>query len=237
MEENKIKTVIVKYSLLYGIASFIPLPFVDDYAQEVLFRRMLNKIFNYYERPLSHLNAKRLSQKSGGCCWGCIMGVFLWPIKKIIKTVAFFLSFKSLSDEIASCSIRAIAYQEALKLGFNDEEEEKILLLKQEVEKLAQTESTSVMNVLFAILESSKRGIRTLIWGLLRRIRSETEEEIDPAIIKPLYDALFSSETRQENIRTKLAQALSLPLPQIESKELEDKAQNLSQINEENEDD
>ena len=142
-----------------------------------------------------------------------------------------------MSDEIASCSIRAIGYQEALKLGFNDEEEEKILLLKQEVEKLAQTESTSVMNVLFAILESSKRGIRTLIWGLLRRIRSETEEEIDPEIIKPLYDALFSSETRQENIRTKLAQALSLPLPQIESKELEDKAQNLSQINEENEDD
>ena len=68
MEEKKTRTVIVKYSLLYGLASFIPIPLIDEYAQEVLFRRMLHKIFAHHAVPLSHPNAKTLSQKGGGCC-------------------------------------------------------------------------------------------------------------------------------------------------------------------------
>ena len=107
---------------------------------------------------------------------------------------------------------------------------------KKVVEDIAKQESSSVINVLFAILESSKRGIRTLIWGLLRRIRSETEEEMDPAIIAPLYEALFSNENRQEKLRLKLSEKLSLPNHQIESSQ-DGKEQNLSQIKEEKDDD
>ncbi len=239
MEATKIQTVIVKYSLLYGLASFIPVPLVDEYTQEVLFRRMLHKIFNHYDQPLSHPNAKRLSQKGGSFCWGCVAGLLLWPIKKFIKTVAFFLSFKSLSDEIASCSLRAIAYQEALRMGWKSEDEEKVLQLKQVVSSIAKQETSSVISVVLAILESSKRGIRMLLWGILRRVRSETEEDIDPKLIAPIYDALFSNETRQESIRTKLSQALSLPLPQPQPEEADEPSgeseQNRSQIRDEKE--
>ncbi|MEC7985633.1 MAG: hypothetical protein VX278_10755 [Myxococcota bacterium] len=242
MDDSKIQTVIVKYSLLYGLASFIPIPLLDEYAQELLFRRMLKRMCEHYGYPISQPHLKYLSRKSGGCCSGCILGVLLWPIKKFIKTVAFFLSFKSLSDEVASCCIQALAYQEVLKLGWNSQEKEKILHLRRVVKQIASEQSASFVTILLAILETSKRGIRALLWGLWRRIRSNTEAEIDTAIVTPLYEAIFANEENQQKIRLQLSEKLSLTMPtepssgQVESVEdvsEEPKEQNLSQINSE----
>ena len=218
MNESAIQKVIVKYSLLYGLASFIPLPLVDSYTQDLLAKRMTKKIFQHYDRPISDANAKLISQKSGGFCWGCIAGVLIWPVKKLIKTIAFFLSFKSLSDEIASCSIRAITIQQAILLGWNEEDKEGILKFKAEIEIIEKKQAASVVKILYAILESSKRGVRKLLWGLIRRIRAQKEEEIEEELIAPIYEALFSNEEQIESIRTQLQERLNIN-PALQKKE------------------
>ena len=114
--------------------------------------------------------------------------------------------------------------------------------LRRVVRQIASEQSASFVSILFAILETSKRGVRALLWGLWRRIRSHTETEIDGAIITPLYEAVFANQENQQKIRVQLSEQLSLPIPtdsslahveSVEDLSEERKEQNLSQINSE----
>ena len=86
------------YALLSGLAQFIPLPFADDIADQQMRKRMLSVLlrrrgrdFDVEEiRPLYTGLRGGLIRKAGSVT----RGLLLKPIRKLFRTVFFFLTFR-----------------------------------------------------------------------------------------------------------------------------------------------
>lgn len=90
---------LVLYSTLAGLCKFIPIPFVDDIIQGFVVRRMLGQILALHDIEADSTALEHLTRERAGCPLGCIYTLFLYPIKKILKKLLFFLAFKDFADE------------------------------------------------------------------------------------------------------------------------------------------
>lgn len=183
----------VSHSLLCAIACFIPLPFVDEYTQTKIGNRMFNKILDGHGQP-NPSAANILSRRYGSWCMGCIVSLFVYPVKKLIRTVALFLTVGNVVLECEYWISRGIILDVALAKGWvpsDDESAEQLRL----VMKRSKTEldSGAIYSGLKNIFSTSRREFFSMWRGVVKWVRGEkTIKEILPDEIVLSVDSLVS---------------------------------------------
>lgn len=89
---------ILLYSVLCGLCPLIPLPLLDDWAQALLARRMARALLTEAGLPAPRAALLHLTRERAGCGPGFLLAPVLWPIRKLLRKVLFFLSFKACVD-------------------------------------------------------------------------------------------------------------------------------------------
>jgi hypothetical protein len=101
--------------VLIGASALIPVPFLDDVAKEYLEKYLFGLIAEKEGLEPSKDEKYHLTQEpsEGGCCaLGCMGSAILYPIKKLLRKLFFFLEIKRAVDQ----STTALAHAYLFKL-------------------------------------------------------------------------------------------------------------------------
>ncbi len=86
--------------ILAGLALMVPVPFLDDYLSRQALRRALQHDAPPHA-PLPPEALAALTEDRESTLLGCLRTAVFWPIKKLFKTVLWFLTGKDVLDRIA----------------------------------------------------------------------------------------------------------------------------------------
>lgn len=106
--------------VMIGASALVPVPFLDDVAKAYLEKSLFASIAQRSGVALSKEEKQKLtqdSQKKGCFAWGCLGSVFLYPFKKLLRKVFFFLEIKRSVDQSTTALAEAYLFKLALKQG------------------------------------------------------------------------------------------------------------------------
>ena len=105
--------------VLIGASALIPIPFLDDIAKAYLEKHLFRVLAQKEGFELSKEEAEHLTQDpSSGCCaLGCLGSALLYPMKKILRKLFFFLEIKRSVDQSTTALAQAWLFQLSLKEG------------------------------------------------------------------------------------------------------------------------
>ena len=106
-----------QHALLAGLTPLIPLPFVDGILHRRILRSAYGKTALEAGLPLDPPVLKALSNSRGSILLGCILAVLWWPIKKLLKTILYFLTVKECFDVAAQTALRIEMVRMAVSRG------------------------------------------------------------------------------------------------------------------------
>ncbi|MCB9745925.1 MAG: hypothetical protein H6740_25345 [Alphaproteobacteria bacterium] len=89
---------IANYALATAFTPLIPLPFVDEWARAHARRRLYASLGQDHGVTLEAQHLNLLAQGAGCSPLGCLVTLFVWPIKKLFKTILIFLLVKECVD-------------------------------------------------------------------------------------------------------------------------------------------
>lgn len=92
---------IAGYSAVAGLCPLIPIPFVDDFIVVRIQRRLYQVLCREHGFELSDAGAKILTDKPSSLIAGALKNLLLWPVKKLITKIVYFLAVKSCADVAA----------------------------------------------------------------------------------------------------------------------------------------
>jgi hypothetical protein len=103
--------------VLIGASALIPLPFIDDIAKNFFEKRLVRTIVEREGLEIHREEAATLTQepKSGCCALGCLSSAILYPIKKILRKVFFFLEIKRAIDQSTQALAQAWLFRLTLR--------------------------------------------------------------------------------------------------------------------------
>ena len=106
--------------MMVGASALLPVPFLDDVAKSYLERRMLRTIAEKEGMVLSPQEVERLTQEPPkGCCLvGCLGNVVVYPVKRLLRKVLFFLEIKRSMDQASTALAEGWLFWLALRRGF-----------------------------------------------------------------------------------------------------------------------
>lgn len=90
-------------ALLAGATPLVPVPFLDRY----LHRRVMARLYQQLGVPEPGELVKRKDSLVGRV----FLGILWWPIRKLFRTVFFFLTIKECLDVVADAALRAAMVQ------------------------------------------------------------------------------------------------------------------------------
>lgn len=117
---------VVFYSLLTSLCPLIPLPLLDDWARDLLRRRLAGELARERGQPLADGDVKILAcghhpLTLEGCLRGCVVVIFtkvvLKIVKKIFRKILFFLTIKDCVVTFSGTFHEAYLVRHALDLG------------------------------------------------------------------------------------------------------------------------
>ena len=108
---------ISRTAVLVGLAALIPVPFVDELVRRFLLKLCFEEQANLMGSPLPAGVAWRLSKQRASVVVGCLLAVFWWPLKKLFRTVLFFLLVKDAIDWATDAAVRSAMVRRALERG------------------------------------------------------------------------------------------------------------------------
>jgi hypothetical protein len=109
---------IISHALLSGLALLIPVPFVDDMVVDYFRRRLVRRLAEERAVILPDADIRALADdESAGCAPGCLGSVVLYPVKKILRNVFFFLELKRVGDLVSTTYHRGLMLDWALAEG------------------------------------------------------------------------------------------------------------------------
>ena len=117
MERTSLHGSVVIAALLAGLTPLIPIPFVDSFVRRLLLRQLYQRVAAEQGRSLPPEALAHLTRSRGNLVVGCLVAVLWWPIKKLIRTVLYFLTVKDCLDELADATMRGHMVHEALRRG------------------------------------------------------------------------------------------------------------------------
>lgn len=100
-----------------GLTPIIPLPIVDELVRTWLLRRGIRQVAAEHGVTLESKALKRLASDRGGCLLGCLVGVVWWPIRKLFRTMFYFLTVKDCLDTMAEGAVRIEMIRRACEAG------------------------------------------------------------------------------------------------------------------------
>lgn len=113
------QSVLLKYAILVGMTPLIPLPFLDDMAQSYFERRMIEQLAQAHQLSLTEENLDDLGAPPDpmGCVKGCLVTLLIYPLKKLLRKVFFFLEIKRTIDLISVTYARGHVLDRVLARG------------------------------------------------------------------------------------------------------------------------
>jgi len=103
-------------ALLVGLCPLIPIPLLDGIVASAIKRRLYGDLADERGVTLAKADLKILSSE-GFSLVGCLWAIVIWPIKKLVKYVLFFLMVKECFDWATDCIHRAQMIGVALDKG------------------------------------------------------------------------------------------------------------------------
>lgn len=103
--------------VMIGASALIPIPFLDDVAKEYLEKRLFRDIAAKEGLTLSKEEQEHLTQeKSGGCCaLGCLGSALIYPFKKLLRKLFYFLEIKRAVDQATTALAQAWLFELTLR--------------------------------------------------------------------------------------------------------------------------
>ena len=171
------QTRIVMHSILCGAACFIPIPFLDEWTQQKIGQNMISGILTGYqkqEEPASHI----LSRRYSNWCLGCVISLFVYPIKKLVRTIAIFLTVKQVVDECEFWLFKGIFIELAIQQGFDFSNPETVRSLKKVMaQSMADVNATAIVSGITAIFKGTRKDALRIARGTFRWARGRGELE------------------------------------------------------------
>ena len=211
------QTRIVVHSILCGAACFIPIPFLDEWTQHKVGRHMISGILLGYQKE-SEPASIILSQKHSNWCFGCVIAVFVYPFKKLIRTIAIFLTIKQLVDECEHWLFRGIFIELAIQQGYDFSDAEAIRSLRSLMyESNERVNTTAIVSGLKGIFEGTRKDVVRIARGSFRWARGLGElEEIVPTELVSAMEKLVTTEF-VEQVNAILKEGMELNRPEQET--------------------
>lgn len=103
--------------VLCGAAMLIPLPWVDGWVERRVTRRLLQEVARERGVTLADEHLDVLVGDRSSLVLGVVQAVVVWPLKKLFKTVLYFLTVKDVLDGVARAAHRVTLVDDALARG------------------------------------------------------------------------------------------------------------------------
>jgi hypothetical protein len=100
-----------------GLTPIIPLPILDQLVRKWLLRRGIRQVAAEHGVTLTDKALKQLASDRRGCLIGCLIGVVWWPIRKLFRTMFYFLTIKECLDTMAEGAVRIEMIRRACETG------------------------------------------------------------------------------------------------------------------------
>ncbi|MCP3959585.1 MAG: hypothetical protein GY719_17185 [bacterium] len=195
---------LVSYSLLTGLCPLIPIPVLDDWARDLLRRRLVAGLVSDAGVDLGDFQVKVLAcgyvpPTAGGCALGCLRLLVVKPLtfliavifRKIMRKILFFLTIKDAVATFSRTFHEAYLLRHALGLGVLAEVphtvppapiDPRLLAVRATVEAVSRATDTRPVTTLARSLFTGSRRLlmRTAraMTRLLRRGRRDDEERL-----------------------------------------------------------
>ena len=98
-DEGAQQHVLITHAVLTGLTPLIPVPLVDDLVKNYFRKRLVRRLAAAAGRALSEEELDALSsEREGGCLRGCVVTVFVYPLKAVFRKIFYFLEWKRAAD-------------------------------------------------------------------------------------------------------------------------------------------
>ncbi len=103
--------------MLAGLTPLIPLPLLDDYAERQVLRGIYRRMAQAHAVALTDEALELLVEDRSSTLLGCMALAIKWPLKKLFRTVLYFLTIKDVVDAVARNSHRVAIMKQAFADG------------------------------------------------------------------------------------------------------------------------
>ena len=191
---NKDLRQIVSDSLLTGLCALIPVPLVDDWARDLLRRRLAARLASDAAATLNDFQIKVLAcgydpATVDGCARGCLRLALVKPIvflvtvilRKLMRKILFFLTLKDAVETFSGTFHEAYLLRHALRLGLLAEVtpavppapvDPRLLAVRAAVEQVSRsTDTRPVTHLAGAVFSGSRRLLTRTARVMARLVR------------------------------------------------------------------
>ncbi len=181
---------LVLHAVCSGLAGLIPLPFVDEWAERFVRRRMVRRLPHAPPLPRARLN--HLANGPSPWLRGCLMfpvnvvrRLILWPLKRFLRKLLIVLAVKDCVDAAAETFHVGCLLNHAWSRGIPATTDAEAQLLRRVVMATIETVDARPFNQLlrhaFAQSRGRLRQARRSVAAMLRRWRRQAEPHAAPA--------------------------------------------------------
>ncbi|MBW3636865.1 MAG: hypothetical protein KY445_10470 [Armatimonadetes bacterium] len=168
--DNSPQQVLVTHATLAGLTPLIPIPLLDDLFYRHFLRSLVKRLAATHARELSPQEIEILTaQKGRGCALGCLGTVLLYPIKKVLRKIFFFLEWKRAADTISHTYYFGYLIEAALEEGWIETHgADRVRAAIDDV--LARTNTSLITRAASGVVGQSKGVLQSLGQLLLRNL-------------------------------------------------------------------
>jgi hypothetical protein len=113
--------ILARSALFAGLCLLVPVPFLDEILAQRARRHMVSSLLAWHGSATSPSELKLLwAGPSAGCLRGALglLGkLLIWPIKKLLRTVFFFLAARVAAMEVSRCYLLGRTVDRLLRAG------------------------------------------------------------------------------------------------------------------------
>ncbi len=168
--------------ILVGASAMIPVPFLDDFAKGYLERRLFRVGAEREDFSLSSEEADRLVQEppSGCCLVGCLGKALIYPIKRLIRKLLFFLEIKRAVDQSTNALAESWLFSLALRRGLwaPGGDPDQADLMRQAIEKTCAAQGVKPLEL---AISGAFQGAKGTLFNFANRFigkAGESKEEL-----------------------------------------------------------
>lgn len=181
-----------RYALMTALTEFIPVPLLDGFVENVLRRRLVRRLAQDAGVGLSDDDVRILADAPSSGCLGLVRAVLIWPFKKLLRLVFFFLTAKTMADRASDVVHRSLMLQEALVRGWLPGDATR---LRQGMDvALEKIDVRVVERALLGAFRDNRNELNRVVWEATRVARARKRGERADA----LADATEQDELGEE---------------------------------------
>jgi hypothetical protein len=113
---------IAHLALACGLAALVPIPLLDGWVERRATRAMVRRVLLDGGHPADDATLDVLTNDRSSMLGGCLALAVYWPLKKLFRTVLYFLTIKDVLDGVTRAALRVAMVQAALPLVAADAE-------------------------------------------------------------------------------------------------------------------